>query len=135
MMKRGIWYFLLVMGLLSIRTSAQTQGETIKKMLQGLWALSANDSITLAFSGDTILECNTGTHEMDLLSYTLSTKPCDSEVLLKSPSGYYISIFGSNEEDDEGDKDELCGAIKFINSKEFKLLLDDQRMAIFEKLQ
>ena len=132
-MKRRIWYFLFILSLMSFYTKAQQVEEgTIKKMLQGLWKLASNDSITLAISGDTVLECNTGTHEMDLLSFKLSKQPCDNEEFVKSATGYYLTLLANDNEDVN---DALCGALRSISNKEFRLLFDEHSMAIFEKLQ
>ena len=97
-------------------------------MLQGLWKLKSNDSVTLAISGDSALEYNLFNKDMGLYSCKLSNKPCDNEEFVASPTGYYLTI-----EEDEGSA--LCAALQLINNKEFRLLLDENRLIIFEKMQ
>lgn len=97
-------------------------------MLQGLWKLKNNDSVTLAISGDSALEYNLFNKDMGLYSCRLSKQPCDNEEFVASPTGYYLTI-----EEDEGEA--LCAALQLINNKEFRLLLDENRLIIFEKMQ
>ena len=99
-----------------------------KTMLQGLWALAANDSITMAISGDTLLDYHVGHKDVDILNWQLSTQPCDNQTPLHSPTGLYFSIVS------DGDN-LLCAPLRSVNNKEFRLLVDSTHVIIFEKLQ
>lgn len=99
-----------------------------KNMLQGLWALAANDSITMAISGDSLVDYHIGDRDIDVLNWQLSTQQCDSQPHLKSPTGLYFSILS------DGDNI-LCAPLRSLNNKEFMLLVDSTHVIIFEKLQ
>ena len=110
------------------RLSAQNNNEaTIKKALQGLWQLSTRHNITLAISGDTLVEYDLDNFEMGIYKCKLYEKPCDNEEFIKSPLGIYFNI-------ENGDADALCAAMMAITDKYFKLQLDKETMIQFEKL-
>ena len=99
-----------------------------KNMLQGLWALAANDSITMAISGDTLVDYHIGYNDVDVLNWQISTQPCDNQPPLQSPTGLYFSIVS--------DGDHLLSApLRSVIDREFRLLLDSTHVIIFEKLQ
>jgi len=99
-------------------------------MLQGLWQLSGNHKITIAISGDSLLEYNMENKDMGLYTCELLNKPCDNEVFKPSPTGIYFSI----ESDDEDNDEELCAALTAIDNRHFKLQLDKNTIIQFEKL-
>lgn len=127
-MKRIFWLFVLFAPFISYQVPAQIADKSlVKAMLQGLWKVKGNDSITLAIAGDSAMEYNLGTKDMGIYSCTLSKQACDNEALLVSPTGYYLTL--------EADEDNsLCAALQFINTKEFRLLLDASHLLIFEKM-
>jgi|SRR5581483_4365301 len=127
-MKRIFWLFILIALIIGTKVLAQSANKTVvKSMLQGLWKVKGNDSITIAIAGDSALEYNLGSKDMGLYSCILSNKPCDNEVLIVSPTGYYLNII-----EDGGNG--ICAALQLINNKEFRLLLDESHILIFEKM-
>jgi len=127
-MKYGIYLTLSFIFFATLCPSAQTISEaSVKKMLQGLWGVSVDHSVTIAISGDSLLEYKLGGKEMSLLGCKISKQPCDNEVFKPSPTGLYFSIVSDDDVD-------LCGALKAIDDKHFWLQLDKNSFIEFEKL-
>lgn len=97
-------------------------------MIQGLWRLSANDSVTIAISGDSLVEYTLGDKEAAVYDCEIMHNPCDNEDFIPSPIGLYLDIGG---EEDGG----LCGALKALDERHFILILDKESTVMFEKMQ
>jgi hypothetical protein len=112
---------------LNTLVSAQNVAQT-KKMLQGLWALGADHSVTIAISGDSVMEYKMGEREMAVLNCRLSRESCDTESIKSSPTGIFFSMVS------DGGNIELCAAIGLLDNKYLWLQVDKNSFIEFEKL-